>query len=276
MDISDLWARFPSEDECLNEVLKLRGISCCEGVELKRVFGRKSFYCSRCRKQYYPLKGTIFEKSTTPLNYWFYAMFLLTSTRSGTSACQLQRQIGVTYKTAWRMFRQIRRLMVDKERTRLSGIVEVDEAYVGGRRKNPFKLHWNGISKETLFGAVERKGRVIISHVPNNGKLTLIAKIQQQIKPGTLIYSDEASQYKNIDKYGYPHAAVAHSKYEFVRDNVHSNNIENVWSHLKRGIEGVYRQVSPKYLQDYANEFAWRYNNRFNPNEMFDSLLSQI
>ncbi len=271
MYLQNLLERFPSDDECLKEVLRLRNLSCCNKKKLYRIRGTKGFACS-CGKQFYPLKGTIFERTRTPLRLWFYAMFIMTSTRAGISAKQLQREIGVTYKTAWRMFKQIRILMADNQ-GQLEGVVEIDEAYIGGRRKSSWRANWNGEDKEVLWGAVEKGGKLRIRHVPNNGKWTLLSQIQANIKQGSTIHSDELAAYKNIPKFGYAHESVLHSKYEYARGDCTTNHIENAWSHLKPGLVAVHRQVSKKYLQSYANEFAFRYNNRERPKEMFDILL---
>ncbi len=259
MNLSKLLERFPDEVACLEEILRLRNLSCC-GKKLYPVKGRKAFICS-CGKQIYPLKGTIFENTKTPLRYWFYAMFVMTNTRSGVSAKTLQRELGVTYKTAWRMCHKIRTLMDEKPTTQLTGTVEIDETYVGGKRRGN-QWYPDKPPKDVLFGAVQRKGKVRVRHVPNNGKWTLLDQIEANIDPKAQIYSDEFASYWGLKKHGYKHGSVTHSRYEWTDGDIHTQNIENVWSHLKRGIKGVYRGVSSKYLQSYANEFAFRYNHR--------------
>ncbi len=275
MNLGILWERFPNDDACLDELLKLRKIKCCQEEKLYKIKGRKAYACS-CGKHFYPLKGTIFEKSTTPLRYWFYAMFLITSTRAGISAKQLERELGVTYKTAWRIFTQIRKLMEDNDPVQLSGVVEIDEAYIGGRRINHWGVGNNNKDKEILWGAVQRGGKVKIKHIPNTGHRTLYEQIQKTIATGSMINSDELPAYKNIFKFGYTHESVSHHKREYAREDVTTNRIENVWSHLKPGLTAVHRKVTPKYLQSYADEFAFRYNNRSNPEGMFDLLLARV
>ena len=200
----------------------------------------------------------------------------MANTRSGVSAKQLQRELGVTYKTAWRMMKQIRMLMAETGGGMLDGVVEVDEAYIGGKtsnRKAKFGIGAN--DKEIVMGMVQRGGNVYIKHIPNTGKWTLLNQIKQNVSPEATIYSDELRSYVNLPKLGYKHDSVQHSAYEYARGEVHTQNIENVWSHLKRGITGVYRRVSPKYLQGYADEYAFRYNHR-NEDQMFHTLLSQV
>jgi transposase-like protein len=227
----------------------------------------------------YPLAGTIFEKSSTSLRLWFYAMFLITQTRSGVSAKQLQRELGVTYKTAWRMFKQIRMLMAQSSGNLLSGVVEVDETFVGGKGKNRARVWTQGIEKEkkeVVMGMVERGGKAYLKHIPNTGKWTLLTQIQQNVDPKARIITDEWKAYKNLHKFGYLHEAINHSGSEYVRESIYTNNIENVWSHLKRGIYGVYRIVSKKYLQAYVDEYTFRYNNRKSEVPMFDLLLQEV
>ncbi len=242
-----------------------------------RVGDRSSFACKWCGHHVYPLAGTIFEKSTTPLDLWFFAMYLMVQTRSGVSAKQLERMLGVTYKTAWRMFKQIRLLMA-QEPSLLTGIVEIDETFMGGKGKNRATQWRADVKKEVVWGAVERKGKAYMKHIPNTQKWTLINQIKQNIDPKAHIMSDEYSAYRNLYEFGYDnHHAVNHSAGEFVRNRLeHNNSIENVWSHLKRGVYGVYRNVSAKYLQAYVDEYCWRYNNRLSGGKMFERLFNQV
>lgn len=274
--------RFGTPEKCLEAILDLRfpnGVFCeKEKIVSKfyKVEGRPLYACS-CGYQIAPLAGTIFEKTTTPLQYWFYAIFLMATTRSGISAKQLQRQLGVTYKTAWRMFHQIRKLMA-QEGGLLGGTVEIDETYVGGKGKNRATVaNFNEIPKEVVWGAVERNGKAYLKHIPNTGKWTLIQQVKENINPKAFIMSDELPAYKNLYEFGYDkHETVAYSHGEYVRGQAHNNNIEGIWSHLKRGIFGVYRVVSKKYLQAYVDEYGWRYNHRKHGEQMFELLLKQI
>lgn len=254
----------------------------CEKCKKLSVFypvtNRTSYACKFCGFQIYPLAGTIFEKTTTPLDLWFFAMYLMIQTRAGISAKQLERMLGVTYKTAWRMFKQIRLLMAQDGGDMLQGIVEVDETFVGGKGNNrATKPHFNLIPKEIVWGAVERGGKAYLKHIPNTDKWTLVQQIKQNISPTAHIMSDELSVYKYLKEFGYDkHDSVTHSAGEYARGEVYNNNIENVWSHFKRGVKGVYRVVSKKYLQAYVDEFAFRYNNRNLGGMMFEVLLKQV
>lgn len=281
ISLSEFLEEFPNDDKCLEEIKNLRfpnGIFCqtCQKVTKHyKLDNRKAYSCEFCRSQVHPLAQTIFDHSSTPLRLWFYGIFLMTKTRSGISARQLHRELGVTYKTAWRMWKQIRMLMAESGGGMLDGIVEVDETFVGGKGKNrAFKPNFNEIPKEVVMGMVQRGGKVYMKHIPNTGKWTLLKQIKDHILPGTRIYSDEWAAYTNLPRFGYEHESVTHSAGQYVKNDIHTNNIENVWSHLKRGIIGVYRVVSPKYLQSYADEYAFRYNHR--AEDMFRVLLRQI
>lgn len=280
--LSEFLKEFSSDEKCLEEIKNLRfpnGILCetCKKVTKHyKLDKRKAYSCEFCRSQVHPLAQTIFEHSSTPLTLWFYAIFLMTKTRSGVSARQLHRELGVTYKTAWRMWRQIRRLMVESGDRLLEGVIEVDETFIGGKGKNR-AYEWRGLEekpKEILMGMVERGGKVYMKHIPNTGKWTLLKQIKENISSTARIYSDELAAYTNLPKYGYEHDSVTHSAGQYVKGEVHTQNIDNIWSHLKRGIYGVYRVVSPKYLQSYADEYSFRYNHR--GEDIFRALLRQI
>lgn len=282
--------QYKDDEACLEHIKVIRypqGIFCekCQKItNFTKIKNRPVYQCSY-GYQISPLAGTIFEKTTTPLQYWFYAIFIMSVTRSGVSAKQLQRELGVTYKTAWRMFKQIRMLMSDNSSNienggnPLDGLVEVDETFVGGKGKNR-KNQWvqgvEGKEKQILMGMVQREGKVYIKHIPNTGKWTLLKQIQDNISPKARIFTDEYRGYIQLSYRGYEHDSVNHSIKEYVKGEVHTQNIENIWSHLKRGIFGVYRVVSAKYLQAYADEYAFRYNYRKLDGGMFDILLSQI
>lgn len=275
--------RFPDSDACLEELKlvrfgeKLDCLKCGKNSKFYKVKGRKAYQCPFCRYQMYPLAGTVFEKSTTDLWDWFYAIYIMVQTRAGISAKQLERELGVTYKTAWRMFHQIRKLM-SEDGNPLTGEVEIDEGYFGGkgywRAKERRDLEDN---KAVIFGMVERKGRVKAVHVPSSGARALLPQVQKHIAPNSKIYSDEYGSYKMLNRMGYKHGVIRHKDLQFVKGKIHTQGIENFWSNMKRGITGVYRHVDAKYIQAYADEYSWRYSQRGTTAEKsFENLLSRV
>ncbi|MGA7179417.1 MAG: IS1595 family transposase [Thiobacillaceae bacterium] len=279
-------SQYPDDDACLLSILKRRyqAEDVCPhcGVigKLTRIEGRRAFACKEgCH--IYPCAGTVFEKSSTSLTLWFHAMYLMTATRNGVSAKELQRQLGVTYKCAWRIGHQLRELMAARDAANnpspLSGHVEIDETFVGGKIKG--KGQGKGAymqNKTTVFGMVERGGVLRGKVVPNEHKQTLLPIIQVNVSPDATISTDTHRSYRGLGKLGYEHEAVNHQIEEWVRGNCHTNSIEGFWSHLKRGISSTHVSVSGKHLQKYVGEFVFRYNNRQTPADMFQRMLAQI
>lgn len=268
MILADFLKRFPDERACLLEMLKER--ECCGNLFLLRK--RHAYLCDKCIKQRSLLKGTIIEGSRANIWVWFYAMYRLCYAKSGLSAKQLRRETGASYKACWNILHKIRGAM--NEEMILEGNVEVDETFIGGKRKMRAKYYYEDDPgrKAVLFGMAERGGRIKIFHVPNTGSLTLLKKIEAYIKKGSTIYSDNYAFYKSLVKYGYIHGSVNH-KFKFVDGLAHTQNIESVWSGLKRRITGAYYFVSAKYLQSYVYEAEWKWNHRDEP---FLPLLAKV
>jgi transposase-like protein len=221
------------------------------------------------------MAGTIFEKSSTSLRLWFYAIHLMSSTRCGISAKQIQRETGVTYKTAWRMFKQIRTLM-SEDITLEGSSVEMDETYVGGKRRGQ-QGRPKGGNKAIVVGIVERtgKGRVVAMVANDVTRKTLHGIAEEKILPESTVYTDDFNSYHGLAAKGYEHRRINHSAGVYVMGDIHTNTIEGFWSLVKRGIGGVYHAVSHKYLQSYLNEYSFRYNRRAANEPMFVSLLEQ-
>jgi transposase len=299
--VADFNAEFPDDDACLEFLKEQRwsdGITVCEkcGVDRKhyRVTGRTAYACDHCGHHIYPLAGTIFEKTTTPLKLWFHAIFQMGSTKCGISAKQIQRETGVTYKTAWRMFRQIRSLM--SEDISLEGeAVEMDETYAGGKRRGQGvgRPRVGDSKKVPVVGIVERgtperKGRIIARVTKDVTKETLHGMVREYVLPKSTVYTDEFLGYGNISliqdenrrDMGYRHRRINHSEGVYVTsafgESIHTNTIEGFWSLMKRGIGGVHHAVSAKFLQDYLNEYAFRYNRRDVPVPMFKLILERV
>jgi len=278
--ITDFIKRYPTDDACLDELFKLKysnadGCTSCgvAGAKFYRVRKRKCYECGECGHQVYPLAGTVMEKTNTKLSLWFFAIYLFASSKNGVSAKELQRQLGVTYKTAWRMGHLIRIMMGSNEMP-LKGIVQIDETLFGGRARGG-KRGWGAAKKSCLFGMMEKDGRVKVTIVPNRHNSTLMPIITDNINVGSMIHSDEYKGYGKLESYGYGHKSVIHSKFQWAKDGVTTNSIEGYWSNLKKSIFGTHTYVSPEYLQNYLNEFDFRHNNR-KGRIMFDAILSRI
>lgn len=270
--VKQLQDDFPNDAACLEWLIKYlypNGIECnkChQTTKHYKVSGRRSYICSHCGKHFYPTAGTIFHRSRTPLTDWFHAIYIMSADKAGTSAREIQREIGVTYKTAWRMMHQIRSMMGNNNE-KLEDEVEVDETYVHPNtfKRSSARRRYGRDSRrtgETIFGAVQRGGSVKVWHVKSSGVRVLRPLIQNNVAQGTIVHSDGWKAYHTLAYHGYEHRTTNHSIGEYYTPDSYTQNIENFWSHLKRGIKGVYRHVEPGYLQYYANEFAWRYNHR--------------
>ena len=269
---------FPNDDVCLDYIRNKKypkRIDCpqCEKNALfHRVKGRKSYACDFCGYQISPTANTIFHKSRTPLTTWFYVIYLMAQTRGGISAKQIQRETGVTYKTAWRMCKQIRQCL-DENYSPFTGEVEIDESYFGGRRKG--KRGRGAEGKTAVLGIVERNGKLEVRTIPNAKGKTILPIVSENVAREAMVYTDEYRVYKALPTMGYKHDAVPHAEKIYVLGNCHTNTIEGFWSNCKTGISGVYHSVSAKYLQYYLNEYAFRYNNRNQVSPIFYLFLDR-
>jgi transposase-like protein len=284
--IRDLRLEFPDDDACLDwlrDRLYPAGIHCpkCDRVtKHHRVASRKSYSCQFCGHHVHPTAGTIFHKSSTPLTLWFHAIYVMSQTRCGISAKQLQRELGVTYKTAWRMFNQIRKLLSEGDDGPTLGSnapVEMDETYVGGRGRTGNRgRSTRGGNKTPVFGMVERGGQVVARSMPGLNKEAVLETVRARTLPASMIYTDEYSVYRSLGKEGYRHSRIKHGARIYVDGDVHTNTIEGFFSLAKNGIRGVYHSVSEKHLQGYLDEYSFRYNHREDMTPMFKIVLGQI
>lgn len=274
---------FPDDTACLDYVFHKRfpnGVFCsvCKKVtKHHRDKQRPSYTCQYCGTHVHPMVGTIFEDSATSLRLWFYAIYLMASTRCGISAKQIERELGVTYKTAWRMFNRIRSLL-SEDVGPLGGAVEVDETYIGGRRRygnRQASARARKYDKEVVAGHVQRGGKLRAMHLPQGSAGTLVPLIHQHILPASIIYTDELPAYKVLNKSGYQHRRVNHSARVYVEGDIHTSTIDGFWALLKHGLRGVYHGVSAKWLQTYLDEYTFRYNNRKNSRGIFSEILSR-
>ena len=277
--VRELHKYFPTNKSCLEFIFdSVHSRTCSCGGTYSLLNKRKVFQCSKCRKQISPTAGTIFHKSSTPLTLWFHAIMVFSNAKSGISSKQLERHLAVTYKCAWRMLSLIRKTLsqaVDK----LSGYVESDGAYFGGRKKagkdNRY-LSQAFQAKTAVLGALERGGNMTVKVVPNFRSSTVTNFVSQNIeKSGTFLLTDGGKSYQRSGKI-YDRHSVDHHRGEYARGYVHVNSIENFWSHSKRSITGIYKRISKQHPQSYLNAFVFHYNNRCYDRKRFETLLQIV
>jgi transposase len=277
---------FPDNDACL-EYLKERFFpdgtecpKCGKASKFHRIKGRSAYSCQFCGHHVYPTAGTIFHKTTINLQLWFYAIYLMSSTRCGISAKQLEREIGVTYKTAHRMFKQIRTLLGEDASSQLRGSVEVDETWHGGKpRAYEMRRGTSNYRKSyrpTILGMVERGGRVRARIIKSRSAPDITATMTEHILPSSLLYTDEYAVYVKAGKRYVSHARIKHKALVYVEGRVHTNTVEGFFGLFKNGIRGVYHSVSVQYLQSYLDEYSFRYNRRHSSQPMFYAILDRV
>lgn len=278
LTVQDFFKQFPDDSACLEHLFQVRfgpEASCpkCGEVGKLRRLAKLPAYTCNCGHHIHPMQGTPFERSHTALQKWFYAIYLFTTSRHGVPAKELQRQLGVTYKTAWRMGHEIRKYMarIDGD-TPLNGHVEVDETYIGGKGTGSNKGR-SLVSKSVVFGMLERGGDLMTKVVPNAQRGTLEGHILENIRTGATISSDEYVTYRFLTKRGYRHGTVRHNIEQWVDGIHHVNGLEGFWAQIKRSIQGTHIHVSRKHLAKYLGEFEFRYNMRKAPEFMIARLL---
>lgn len=277
--ILDFHKHFPDNATCLDYLFKVRFgdkecPSCKRVGQYHRRKGTAHYVCNCGQSHVAPKAGTIFEKSRTDLVKWFFAIFLMSQSRNGVSAKELERHLGVTYKCAYRIGHQVRKLMKENDNL-LFGDVEADETYVGGKKKGGKR--GRGTSKAVVFGQVQRKGKMNASVVPNARASTLLPKFKSNLAKGTRLLTDEWHAYKKISEVlDLDHNTIHHASKQYVKGDVHTNTIEGFWSQMKRSMDGTHHVISPKYLHAYVSEFQWRYNHRSSSEHLFDLLLNRV
>jgi transposase-like protein len=256
-------AEYPDDDACLEQVFQNRfgDLKYCPncGAQTKfyRVKKRQCYACMHCGYQLHPLAGTIFRKTTTPLKDWFYAIYLFSVAKNGVSAKELERHLGVTYKTAWRMAKQIRILMA-QDTELLTGTVQADDTLIGGF--SPGK-RGRSFNKTPILGAVEKYGRARAKVTEWTDRHIAKEFLNSVLDPSVTLHVDDGRIYVR-PRQEYDYGVVNHSKGYYSQNGVNTNTIEGFWSQMKRSIDGTYHVVSPKYLQLYVDEFVFRYNFR--------------
>lgn len=276
MDMMRLMEAYDTEDECRDALEKLRwpdGVTClrCQSAKISRIYKRYQYDCDSCGYQFSALAGTIFHDTHLPLTKWFLATYFMVESKKGMSANQMKRMLDVSYKTSWYLCHRIRAAMNEAGAPKLSGIVEADETYVGGKTRGKGR-HYLG-NKAVVVGVVQRKGQVRLQVAGGTDKATLQGFVKANTVDETeAIYTDEHPSYKGIEDANTRHETVNHHIEEWVRGDVHTNTVEGVWSLVKRSIVGSYHHVSVKHLDSYLDEVEWKYNNRKNPNLFRDTI----
>ncbi|MFZ0829069.1 MAG: IS1595 family transposase [Verrucomicrobiia bacterium] len=242
---------------------------CCQKSNVAFLETRKIWKCRDTKKQFSVKVGTIFEDSPLGLDKWLPAFWMIVNAKNGISSCELGRALGVTQKTAWFMLHRIRLAMQNGSMDKLSGEVEADETYIGGKARSMNNAQRSkrgrgtgGTGKEIVMGLLQRGGKIKLKHVAKARRNILQAEIRQQVETGSQVFTDALPSYNGLSQ-DYVHAAIDHAK-EYVRGNVHTNGLENFWSLLKRGIRGTYISVEPFHLFRYLDEQAFRFNEREN------------
>jgi len=278
----DFGRDFPDDDACLDWLFKAKypnGVFCnkCQKITNHyRIKGRPCYSCEFCGSQVHPMAGTIFQDTKFDhLRLWFKAIAYMAVTRCGMSSRQLSRDLGVTIKTGYRMWKQIRTTLSEGQGIKFVGHVEVDEAYIGGRASG--KRGRGAENKTAVLGVIERKGRAKGVVIPDAKAKTLIPLVEANVLKDATVYTDDFLSYKRLTSLGFNHKTVAHSQKVYVAaGDIHTNSIEGFWSQLKRSIDGTYHYVTAKHLQEYIDEYSFRYSHRNDETPMFWTMLEQV
>lgn len=290
--VTEFLRDYPDDAACLEHLWRTRYAADgehahCPRCDCRRVFKRyetkqqrQSWTCIGCGLHVHPTAGTIFHRSSTSLRLWFHAMYLMTSTRCGISAKQLERELGVHYKTAWRMFNKIRNELMKDDTEPLNGHVEIDETGVHGRPRGPKMTlkeaaQWRE-RQVSVLGMVERGGRLKLRVITSRRGEPLSGAVRANVNPESIIFTDDWMAYKPLSREYAGHRVINHSAGSYVVGDIYTNTIEGFFGNLKTGMRGAYKKVSRKWLQSYLDEYAWRYNERFRDGRsMFHSMLDK-
>ncbi len=282
MNLPRLMVDYDTDEECraaLEELRWPKGVTClrCGSESISRIKTRKQYDCNACRYRFSVTTGTIFNDSHLALSKWFMAVFLMCEAKKGMSANQMKRTLGVAHKTGWYLCHRVREAMRDSDAAPLTGTVEADETYIGGKRIGGGRGIGNYRKNKTMvMAAIQRGGAVRMQSGKTHSKKVIQGFVRDVAPNPQRIMTDELPAHLGIHDHDTTHERVNHRLEEWVRGDVHTNTVEGVFSLFKRSIMGSFHQVSGKHLDRYLDEFEWRFNNRKNPYLFRDALTRLV
>lgn len=275
--LAEFLAHFPNEGVCrkhFETVRFVKGDYCpfCKHNKIFRFSDGKRYRCDNCKRDFTIKTGTLFGESKIPLQKWFIAIYLLTTSKKGISSIALAEQVGVSQKTAWFMDMRIREAL-KQSKSKMIGTVEIDETYLGGKHNRKFGFQ----KKAAVMGMTKRGGKIRAFQIPDRQTHTVLNAVTKNVSPRAYLMTDDAGVYKKLVRIGYKHDSIRHSRKQYVEGNIHTNSIESFWALFKRNYHGTYHSMSKKHLQRYINEVAFRFNNRADSlAEKFDAVTAKI
>ena len=280
MNLPTLMVDFDTDAECRALLERLRwpdGVCClrCGSERISRITTRKQYACGDCQYRFSVTAGTVFNDSHLALPKWFMAVLLMVEAKKSLSANQMMRTLGVAKKTAWHLCHRIRHAMTEVNAARLTGTIEVDETYIGGKRRGEGRGNYKR-RKAMILAAVERGGDIRVSTGKTNSRKVLHGFIREHAPNPKRVMTDDWPAYQGIADHDTTHETVNHSAKEYVRGDVHTNTVEGAFGLFKRAIVGSFHQVSHKHLDRYLDEFEFRYNNRKNGYLFRDTLTRLV